>query len=94
MSNGPHQDVILRLDQTFKGMPSTVRAIADQATEQTGLSLTEDDVSVTMGSDDNLAIVVHTGGPDVTHSDIMKLQQIVSDNTGANVEVNIVRAKA
>jgi hypothetical protein len=93
MTGKPHQDLLLVLDDTFTGMPSSIRAIADKSTQNTGLSLTEDDVSVRMNSDDNMTIIIHTGGPDVTHSDVMAVEEIVAQQTNSNVKSTIVRAK-
>lgn len=93
MTGTPHQDLLLVLDDTFTGMPSSIQAIADKSTQNTGLSLTEDDVSVRMNSDDNMTIVIHTGGPDVTHSDAMAIEQIVSNETSSGVKSTIIRAQ-
>lgn len=93
MTGKPHQDLLLVLDDTFTGMPSSIQAIADKSTQNTGLSLTEEDVSVRMNSEENMTIVIHTGGPDVTHSDAMAVEQIVAQETNSNVKSTIVRAK-
>lgn len=94
MTGQPHQDILVVLDDTFKGMPSAIRSMADSITSETGLSVTEDDMAVRMNSEENLTVVVHTGGPDVTHSDAMGVEQIVSNQTSSDVSATVIRAQA
>lgn len=93
MGRDTHQDILVVLDDTFTGMPSNIRAIASEVTENTGLSITEDDMGVRMNTEDNMTVVIHTGGPDVTHSDAMGVEQIVAAQTNTAVVDTIIRAE-
>lgn len=92
MGRDLHQDVLIVLNDTMSGVPSSLRAIANEITDNTGLSITEEDISVRINAEDNMTVVMHTGGPDVTHSDVMGAEQIVAMQTDAEIVDTIIRA--
>lgn len=85
-----HQDIVVVVEN-FNGVPSVVRAVADSITNNTGLAVEEDEINASVNSQGDIVLTIHTGGPDVTHNDVMAVEQIIESESGQPVKSTIVR---
>jgi len=88
-----HQDIVVKTDGTFDEVPSSLEMMSATISNETALSVSEDDMEVLVNKQRGFTVIIHSGGPDITHEDIMQIEQIVGSQMNSNVLATIARAK-
>lgn len=88
-----HQDIVVKTDGTFDEVPSSLETMSATISNETALSVSEDDMEVLVNEQRGFTVVIHSEGPDITHEDIMQIEQTVGSQMNSNVLATIARAK-